>query len=88
MSKERSVTATVTAKGQVTIPAKVREALGIRTGDTLEIALAADGFVARPRRLAFEALRGIVRTDRVVTGADIDRWIAERRGRPEDDAQP
>jgi antitoxin PrlF len=56
----------VTSKGQVTIPKRVREQLGIRTGSEVEFCLAADGQVvlvktgkrAKPKANIFAALRG------------------------------
>ena len=38
-------TATVTSKGQVTIPRKVREALRLRPGDRIDFVLGEDGEV-------------------------------------------
>ena len=41
--------ATLTTKGQVTIPKEIREALNLRTGDKIEITATADGkAVIRP----------------------------------------
>lgn len=78
-------TATVTAKGQVTIPAALRARLGVGPGDRLRFREDADGRVTVEKDArSFEDLRGIVKLDRQVSGADIDRWIAERRGRAEE----
>jgi len=41
---------TVTRKGQVTIPKKVRDHLGIKTGTALEFELAADGRIVLVKR--------------------------------------
>ena len=41
----------VTSKRQVTFPAKVLDALGVKPGDQLEIQPAPDGFIIRPRRI-------------------------------------
>ncbi|MDR1431239.1 MAG: AbrB/MazE/SpoVT family DNA-binding domain-containing protein [Propionibacteriaceae bacterium] len=41
------VTATLTSKGQVTIPARVREVLGVSQGDKLEFEEADGGFLIR-----------------------------------------
>ena len=41
----------ITSKRQVTFPARVLEALGVKPGDQLELEESADGFVLRPRRL-------------------------------------
>ncbi len=38
---------TVTSKGQTTIPGKIREALGIKPGDTLEYAVYGDHVTIR-----------------------------------------
>ncbi len=41
----------VTSKHQVTFPAKVLDALGVKPGDQLEIQPGPDGFIIRPRRI-------------------------------------
>ena len=41
----------ITAKRQVTFPAKVLEALGVKPGDQLELEEGPDGFILRPRRI-------------------------------------
>ena len=41
----------ITSKRQVTFPARVLEALGVKPGDQLELEESSDGFVLRPRRL-------------------------------------
>lgn len=41
----------VTSKPQVTFPAKVLDALGVRPGDQIELIERSDGFVLRPRRI-------------------------------------
>jgi len=43
-------TTTVTRKGQVTIPAEIRAALGISEGDTVEFELEDSSVRMRPRR--------------------------------------
>jgi len=37
------MTTTITSKGQVTVPAKIREVLGLREGDKLDFRLSSDG---------------------------------------------
>jgi AbrB family looped-hinge helix DNA binding protein len=57
--------ATLTSKGQVTIPAAVRQRLGLKTGDRVDFVLAPDGKVTlTPQRTPFENLRGILRSPR------------------------
>jgi AbrB family looped-hinge helix DNA binding protein len=41
----------ITAKRQVTFPARVLAALGVRPGDRLELVEGPDGFLLRPRRI-------------------------------------
>jgi AbrB family looped-hinge helix DNA binding protein len=56
--------ATVTIKGQVTIPKPVRERLGVKPGDEVAFGLAEDGRVTiakvsgKPARSRFAAYRG------------------------------
>jgi antitoxin PrlF len=58
----------VTRKGQVTIPKRVREHLGIEPGSVVEFELADDGRIvlvkagAPPKPSPFEQLRGIATT--------------------------
>ena len=75
---------TVTSKGQVTIPKPVRDRLGIKPGNAVEFALAADGRVVlvkvggRRPPSRFEALRG-----RAGIGLSTDQIMALTRGEPE-----
>ena len=52
-------TAKITSKGQVTVPKRVRDALGLQTGDALHFVPHGDGF--------------IVYKD--VAGSRFDRWV-------------
>ena len=54
----------ITAKRQVTFPARVLEALGVKPGDRLELEERADGYVLRARhidRTRLAPLRGKLR---------------------------
>jgi AbrB family looped-hinge helix DNA binding protein len=84
-------TATVTSKGQITIPQPVRRRLGLKTGDRVEFVYRQDGVVLRPKRLPFEKLRGILRDlgerrltvremDQAIAGAVLAKW--ERAAKP------
>ena len=54
-------TATVTSKGQVTLPRRVREALRVRPGDRVDFVLGADGDVrVRAGETDVSALRGLL----------------------------
>jgi len=58
-------TATLTSKGQVTIPQEVRRRLGLKTGDRVEFMYQPDGNVAlKTKKIPFESLRGILKTNR------------------------
>jgi AbrB family looped-hinge helix DNA binding protein len=62
---------TVTVKGQVTIPKKVREATGIKPGDRVEVrARAGGGVIVEPAPTSHR---------KITAGARIDRAIAELR---------
>lgn len=73
-------TATVTSKGQVTIPKELRDALHLQAGHRLEFELREDGSVlVRPR--TFDALRlfGVLKTNRSrpVSLEEMDLGIAK-----------
>ena len=42
---------TVTAKRQVTFPARVLTAMGVQAGDRIELVESPEGFLLRPRRI-------------------------------------
>lgn len=71
-------TATVTSKGQITIPKDVREHLGLCAGDKIDLQVRADGVVELvPRRQPLMALRGALKSAvRGVSLDDMDRAIA------------
>lgn len=46
----------VTLKRQVSFPAQVLDALGVRAGDRTELQEAPDGFILRPRRIDCDRL--------------------------------
>lgn len=55
-------TATVTSKGQITIPAAVRAALGLEAGSRLEFVEISSGqFAIVPATIAVRALKGMLR---------------------------
>jgi len=70
-------TATVTSKGQITIPRQVRQALGLRPGDRVAFRVREDGTVSvEPETVDVLTLRGRLKP-RVhgVSVADMDRAI-------------
>ncbi|MDD3519600.1 MAG: AbrB/MazE/SpoVT family DNA-binding domain-containing protein [Chromatiales bacterium] len=55
-------TATLTSKGQITIPAEVRQRLGIATGDRIEfVELDGGGFAIKPANDDVRSLKGLLR---------------------------
>jgi AbrB family looped-hinge helix DNA binding protein len=74
-------TATLTTKGQVTIPKEVREHLGIDTGDRLSFVVQEDGTVmVKPLTRHVRELSGLLRRpgQRPVSISQMDAGIARR----------
>jgi antitoxin PrlF len=76
------VAATLTAKGQVTVPADIRKAMDVRQGDQLVFVLSDSNqltVIPRRRRSIFELRKTLPPLDlgRPLTQADIDSAIAE-----------
>ena len=73
-------TATLTSKGQITIPAEVREVLGVDTGDRVEFVEVGPGryeFIAATRSVT--SLRGMFGTSKkTVSIEDMNAAIARR----------
>ncbi len=70
-------TATLTSKGQITIPKPIRDALGVEAGDRLEFLLRPDGVVelfARTRDLL--SLAGLIGSPSATQSAGLDDVIA------------
>ena len=77
-------TATLTTKGQVTIPKEVRERLGVETGDRLSFVVQDDGSVlVTPIVSHVRALGGLLQRAgrQPVSPAEMDRGIAARMRR-------
>ncbi len=75
-------TATITSKGQVTIPKDVRRRLGIGTGDRVEFVEIQDGvFQIVAATQDVQALKGIVpKPEKPVTIEEMNQAIAEMGG--------
>lgn len=75
-------TATVTSKGQITLPKSVRDRLGIEAGDRLEFFESEQGFMVVPATRSITALKGLVpKPKQPVTIEDMNRSIAKQGGR-------
>jgi antitoxin PrlF len=74
--------ATITSKGQVTIPREVRRILGVRAGDKLIFENDEAGIRVRPVRSqsAFSKYRGIGNPGIASGRKGIARWLREMRG--------
>jgi len=72
--------ATLTSKGQVTIPAEVRQRMGLGTGDRIEfIELEDGGFAIKPAIDDVRSLKGLLRKpDQPVSVADMNAAIRRR----------
>ena len=52
--------ATITSKGQVTIPKRIRDELGLTAGTEMEFTIQEDGTIrVRPKEPALQRLRGV-----------------------------
>ena len=76
-------TATVTSKGQVTIPKDVRDRLGLRQGDRVEFEVREDGTVllrTRRKRSIFDCI-GMLKATRHVTIEEMNETIRKMGSR-------
>jgi len=71
--------ATVTSKGQITVPKEIRDQLGLRSGSRVDFKIERSGKVVfRPLNRDFRSLRGFLRSPwkRPVTIREMDEAIA------------
>jgi antitoxin PrlF len=74
-------TATITSKGQVTIPAAVRAALGLHAGDRIEFIANAHGqFLIVPATSPVTALKGMIGRPALPVSIDEMNAAIARRG--------
>jgi len=71
-------TATLTTKGQLTLPKDVREAMGVGPGDRVDFVLMEDGnFAVLPATHSVKELKGLIpRPKKPVSLADMDKAVA------------
>ena len=78
------MTTTMTVKGQVTIPKEVREAVGIKPGDKLDVRATASGgiYIEKPGTLnGYEArLRALAKRRLIRDGMTTDEFMEFSRG--------
>ncbi len=65
----------LTSKGQVTIPKEAREHLGLKPGDRVRFFIQPDGHLVILSTLPVTALRGIARTRKRASLADMDAAV-------------
>ena len=74
-------TATITSKGQITLPKPVRTKLGLEAGHRVEFIETEAGFLVKPATRDIRSLKGILpKPRRLVTVAAMNRALA-RMGR-------
>ena len=80
MERNAMATATLTSKGQITIPSAVRAALGLTAGDRIEFVEVEEGqFSIVPATKSVRALKGMIRKPaKPVTLEAMNRAIARR----------
>lgn len=67
------VSCTITSKGQVTIPKRIRRQIGVEIGDKVSFVIQESGTVElRPAQYTIERLKGIVRQPQGVSIEDLD----------------
>ena len=73
--------AKITSKGQVTVPKRIRESLGVKPGDSLVFEENGDDMIVKPLRKEspFEKYRGIHRRGKGLSRDEIVRTIREMR---------
>ena len=75
-------TVKISSGNQITLSDDALAKLGVKAGDQVDIISTQDGALEiRPKRRTFADLRGIVKLERPVTSEELDRWVAEARGR-------
>ncbi len=73
-------TATITSKGQVTIPKEVRERFGFKAGDELEF-IEEDGLLRIRKRVSMEAIKKWEGYLKHLAGRSSDEIVEDMRGR-------
>lgn len=73
-------TATLTSKGQTTVPKEVRDFLGLHEGDQIEFVIGHGEVVLRPATLDVKSLKGILRQEgqKPVSVAEMNSAIKQR----------
>ena len=75
--------AKITSKGQITLPARVRQRLNVRPGDSVMFSEGSDGkIIVRSKAGTLADMRGMLRRKGAAPTCDtIERWVGEARSR-------
>ncbi len=79
LKEARAMQSTLTAKGQMTLPKKARERLGLKAGDTVKFFFDPDGRLSILPTIPITALKGILKSHRAtpVTLEEMEEGIAK-----------
>jgi antitoxin PrlF len=73
--------ATMTSKGQMTLPKSVRDRLGLQAGDRVEFVETQQGFLVLPLKRELSAIKGILPRPRKPVSIDAMNRVIARMGR-------
>lgn len=82
------MTTTITIKGQVTLPKKVRDAVGLKPGDKVDVRATASGgvYIEKPgRQRAYRKRLEALADRRLIRGVTTDEHMKLMRGDPDED---
>lgn len=71
----------VSTKGQIVIPARVREELGVEAGSRVEFVKTEEGWLIKPVTLSITALKGILKKPRKPVSIEDINLAIRRRAR-------
>jgi AbrB family looped-hinge helix DNA binding protein len=82
------MTTTITIKGQVTLPKAVRDEVGLKPGDKVDVRATASGgvYIEKPgKRSAYRKKLEAISQRRLIKGKSTDEIMRDLRGDPDED---
>jgi antitoxin PrlF len=79
---------TMTVKGQITVPKAVRDAVGLKPGDKVEVRATASGgvYIEKPgKQSAYRRKLEAISRRRLIRGVNTDEFMKMMRGDPDED---